>query len=73
MPPNNSAIIDCSAPGGYIDTYIGSQYPIFSVFGTGTVSGANAANPQIQGGLYGTKVLRLNDELTGICSGPLML
>jgi gliding motility-associated-like protein len=65
LPPQNSAIVDCSAPGGFIDTYIGAQYPIFSVFGTGTVSGANAANPQIQGGLFGNKVLRLNDELTG--------
>lgn len=65
LPPQNSEIIDCSAAGGYTDATIGAQYPIYSVFGTGTVSGANAANPQIQGGLFGTKVLRLNDMLTG--------
>ncbi|MBL7932597.1 MAG: hypothetical protein JNL60_11885, partial [Bacteroidia bacterium] len=65
MPPAHSEIIDCSAPGGYIDNTIGSQYPIFSVFGTGTVSGAVASNSQITQGMFGTKVLRLNDENTG--------
>lgn len=65
MPPAHSEIIDCSASGGYYDATIGSQYHIFSVFGTSTVSGAAAANPQISAGLFGTKVLRLNDEVTG--------
>lgn len=65
MPPSNSALIDCSAPGGFVDNVIGSQYPIYSVFGTGTVSGATAANPQISNGLFGTKILRLNDSQTG--------
>lgn len=62
MPPAHSAIIDCSV--GYVDPTIGSQYPIYSIFGTGTVSGSSLVNPQINGGLYGTKVLRLNDEIT---------
>jgi hypothetical protein len=68
MPPTHSELIDCSAPGGYIDTQIGSQYPIFSVFGSGSANAAaSAANPQIQGGmgLYGNRVLRLNDGNTG--------
>ncbi len=65
MSPSASAIIDCSATGGYIDFSIGSQYPIFSVFGTGTVSGATGANPQINAGLFGSKVLRLNNALNG--------
>lgn len=65
MPPTHSELIDCSAPGGYIDATIGAQYPIFSVFGTGTVSGAAATNTQITQGLFGSKVLRLNDESTG--------
>ena len=63
MPPQKSAIVDCSTPGGFIDPLIGAQYPIFSVFGTGTVSGANTINPQIPGGLFGNKVLRLNNTL----------
>ncbi|PBQ34296.1 hypothetical protein CNR22_21810 [Sphingobacteriaceae bacterium] len=64
MPPAHSELIDCSAAGGYFDATIGTQYSIYSVFGTGTVSGAAAANSQITQGLFGTKVLRLNDELT---------
>ncbi|WP_317897069.1 T9SS type A sorting domain-containing protein [Aurantibacillus circumpalustris] len=64
-PPGNSEIIDCSAPSGYIDNNIGTHYPIFSVFGTGTVSGAAATNSHIAGGLYGNKVLRINDPITG--------
>lgn len=63
MPPAHSEIVDCSSPGGFIDPYIGVQYPVFSVFGTGTVFGANAANPHISGGLFGSKVLRINDGL----------
>lgn len=63
MPPN-AEVIDC-APGGYVDVGIGSQYQIFSVFGTGTVAGATAANPHISGGLAGTKVIRLNNMLNG--------
>lgn len=65
MPPAHSEIIDCSFTGAYTDPIIGIQYPIYSVFGTGTVAGASAANPQINGGLFGTKFLRLNDMLTG--------
>ncbi len=65
LPLTASELIDCSAPGGYIDQNIGSQYPIFSVFGTGTVSGASASNTQIPQGLFGSKVLRLNNQLTG--------
>lgn len=65
MPPAHSEIVDCSSPGGFIDPYIGTQYPVFSVFGTGTVSGANTANPHISGGLFGSKVLRINDGLNG--------
>ncbi len=65
MPPAHTELIDCSAPGGYVDNTIGSQYPIFSVFGTGTVSGAASTNSQITQGMFGTKVLRLNDENTG--------
>lgn len=65
MPPSHSELIDCSAPGGYFDATIGNQYHIYSVFGTGTVSGAGAANPQIITPLGGSKVLRLNDEITG--------
>jgi hypothetical protein len=61
MPSQRSEIVDCSAPGGFVDPIIGTQYPIFSVFGTGTVSGATAVNPHIPGGLFGNKVLRLNN------------
>lgn len=66
-PPNNhSALIDCSAPGGYIDNTIGVQYPIYSIFGTGAPNAnAAAANPQITGGMFGSKVLRLNSSATG--------
>lgn len=62
MPPFNTELIDCSAPGGYIDNTIGAQYPIFSVFGTGTVAGAAASNTQITQGMFGTKVIRINDN-----------
>ncbi|WP_317897348.1 gliding motility-associated C-terminal domain-containing protein [Aurantibacillus circumpalustris] len=66
-PPAHSELIDCSAPGGFIDTQIGSQYPIFSVFGSGPANvAASAANPQITNGqFFGSKVLRLNDGVTG--------
>lgn len=66
MPPLHSELIDCSAPGGYVDTQIGNQYPIYSVFGSGTANAAaGAVNPQISGGMFGSKVLRLNDGVTG--------
>lgn len=65
LPPAHTELIDCSAPGGFIDNTIGTQYPIFSVFGTGTVSGAATSNTQITQGMFGTKVLRLNDGNTG--------
>ncbi|MBL7933489.1 MAG: hypothetical protein JNL60_16405, partial [Bacteroidia bacterium] len=64
LPPSHSQLIDCSAPGGYIDNTIGAQYPIFSVFGTGTVAGAAASNTDITQGMFGTKVIRLNDPVT---------
>lgn len=63
--PSASEIIDCGVPGGYIDPVIGVQYPVFSIFGTGTVSGAAGSNTQIPQGLFGTKVLRLNDGIVG--------
>ena len=66
MPPQNSELIDCSAPGGFIDNQIGSQYPIYSVFGSGTAnSAAAAANPQVTQPMYGNKIIRVNDGLTG--------
>ncbi|MDI1353408.1 MAG: gliding motility-associated C-terminal domain-containing protein [bacterium] len=66
MPPQNSALIDCSAPGGYVDTQVGSQYPIYSVFGSGSANAAGGAlNPQLTGGMFGTKVIRINDGVTG--------
>lgn len=60
--PTQSAIIDCNSSTGYIDYLIGTQYPVYSVFGSGTVTGSSAANPHILGGMFGSKVLRLNDN-----------
>jgi gliding motility-associated-like protein len=67
VPPSHSELIDCSAPGGYVDPQIGAQYPIYSVFGSGTPNTfAAAVNPQIVNGqFFGGKVLRLNDGVTG--------
>jgi hypothetical protein len=65
IPTMNSEIIDCSSPGGYLDNGIGSTYPIFSVFGTGTVQGATSTNTHIPEGLLGNNVLRINDKISG--------
>ncbi|MBL7933486.1 MAG: T9SS type A sorting domain-containing protein [Bacteroidia bacterium] len=65
MPPNASELVDCSTPGGYIDNGFGPQYPVFSVFGTGTISGAASTNTHIPQGLFGSKVIRLNNLLAG--------
>lgn len=66
MPPSKSAVIDCSAPGGFIDTQIGTQYPIYSVFGSGSANAAaSAANPDATTPFFGGKVFRLNDGITG--------
>jgi gliding motility-associated-like protein len=62
MPPTHSELIDCSAPGGYLDNQIGPQYPVYSVFGSGNPNAAAAAlNPQLNGPMFGTKVVRIND------------
>lgn len=59
-----SEIIDCGV-NGYIDPNIGNQHKIFSIFGAGATNTlAGLANPQINGPMSGTKVLRLNDTIT---------
>ena len=64
MPPSVSEILDCSAPGGYIDADIGSQYPIYSVFGAGPPNAAAAAaNPQLTNTMSGNKIIRINDGI----------
>jgi len=66
VPPNHSNIIDCSAAGGFVDNQIGAQYPIYSVFGSGPANAtALAANPQLSSPMFGGKVIRLNDGITG--------
>jgi gliding motility-associated-like protein len=49
----------------FVDSYIGTQYPIYSVFGTaGTNSTAAAAsNTQITSALLGNKIIRINDSV----------
>ena len=65
MPPSVSEIIDCSAPGGFVDPDVGGQYPIYSVFGAGPANtAAAAANPQITSAMTGNKVIRLNDGVS---------
>jgi gliding motility-associated-like protein len=61
-PPSQSALIDCSAPGGFIDSIIQTSYPIYSVFGSGSPNAAAAAaNPQVTSPMFGTKVIRINN------------
>ena len=64
-PPAYSEIIDCSAANGFTDNIIGSQYPIYSVFGSNPVPAASAANQQVKQGMYGSKILRLNNTAAG--------
>lgn len=59
-----SELIDCGV-NGYVDPNLGSQYRIFSVFGSGAANALGAtANPQVTSSLFGGKVLRLNDSIT---------
>lgn len=46
--------------GGYIDSYIGSSYPIYSVFGN-TANGGSSWNPSIPN-MSGNSIIRLNDQ-----------
>lgn len=60
--PSQSELIFAPS-GGYIDPVIGSQYPIFSVFGSSPNTGA-AINPQLGlSTMYGNKFIRLNDSI----------
>ncbi len=60
--PSQSELINAPA-SGYIDPVIGSQYPIYSVFGTNANNGATI-NPQLGlSTLYGNKFIRLNDSI----------
>ncbi len=45
---------------GYIDTIIGTGYPIHSVFGSGAPNGGSAFNPSITA-MYGNSFFRLGD------------
>ncbi|MGZ3883056.1 MAG: T9SS type A sorting domain-containing protein [Bacteroidia bacterium] len=54
-----AAIINTT--GGYVDSYIGASYPIYSVFGSAPNSG-NTVNPSIPN-MYGNSVIRLNDQV----------
>lgn len=63
-PPSNSALI-AAGPTGYVDNVIGSQYPLYSVFGTSANNGITI-NPQLGlPAMFGTQFLRLNDAQTG--------
>jgi hypothetical protein len=62
--PINSLVINHSISSGYIDTLIGSQYPLFSVFGSGIANGGNLFNPAI-GNMFGNSFLRLSSPFTG--------
>lgn len=59
--PLECELID--APTGTVDPTIGSFYPIYSVFGsTPAPAAANAANPQIAQGMFGSKFIRINSN-----------
>jgi gliding motility-associated-like protein len=59
-PPTECELITAPATG-YIDPVISANYPIYSVFGTGTNAGPSA-NPTIQN-MYGTNFIRINSNL----------
>lgn len=67
IPPQNACAVVSTGSAGIVDSNIGSQYLIYSVFGTDTAgsSQAAAANPQLTSTMKGTKVLRINNGLTG--------
>ncbi|MEI6019911.1 MAG: hypothetical protein WCR21_02190, partial [Bacteroidota bacterium] len=57
-----TAAVVFNAPTGYVDPVIGACYPIYSVFGsTAGGSAADAANPQIANGMFGSSFIRIND------------
>lgn len=64
--PAYSAILDVY--NAYTDPNIGSQYPVYSVFGNSmvpSVGAAGAANPQIKQIMRGTRIMRLNNMSAG--------
>lgn len=67
IPPQNACAVINTGSAGIVDTYLGAQYRIYSVFGTDTAgsSQAGAANPQLTSTLKGSKVLRVNNAITG--------
>lgn len=57
---NPTAVEIISAPSGWIDTIIGANYPVYSVFGPGASNGGEQYNPAISI-MKGNRILRLNN------------
>ncbi len=66
--PIKSYVINHSPSAGYIDTIIGAQYPIFSVFGSGTPNAGGSVNPHLSN-LKGTSFLRISSSFNNENSG----
>jgi len=67
VPPQNVCAVVSTGSPGIVDSYIGPQYRIYSMFGTDTAgsSQAGAANPQLTSAMKGSKVLRINNAIAG--------
>lgn len=64
LPPDGSEVI-IAPSNGYIDPFITSIYPVFSVFGDTVNSVATSLNSQLNTALAGNRFLRLNRSIYG--------